>query len=54
MFKRKNNDKHWVWTDVEGTLVDANISSSKEEDQNHEGMFYVLVISSLDHEELDP
>ncbi|KAM0920283.1 hypothetical protein ACQ4PT_007619 [Festuca glaucescens] len=37
MFKRKNNNQYWVRTDVEGTLVDANIASSKEEGQNHEG-----------------
>jgi hypothetical protein len=38
MFKRKNSDKHWVRTDVEGTVVDANKASSNEEAQNHEGM----------------
>ncbi|KAM0822907.1 hypothetical protein ACQ4PT_071215 [Festuca glaucescens] len=37
MFKRKKNNQYWVRTDVEGTLVDANIASSKEEGQNHEG-----------------
>lgn len=31
ILKRKNNDQHWVRTDVEGTIVDATSASSTEE-----------------------
>ena len=31
ILKRKNNEQHWVRTDVEGTIVDANDASSNEE-----------------------
>src|SRR3990170_2138239 len=30
ILKRKNNEQHWVRTDVEGTIVDANNASSNE------------------------
>ncbi|XP_073362524.1 uncharacterized protein [Aegilops tauschii subsp. strangulata] len=31
ILKRKNNEQHWVRTDVEGTILDANDASSNEE-----------------------